>query len=49
MNKVLEVSLYKQAIAVRGSDAQQMLKSSIDEVIALRAENARLADGKAFE
>ena len=44
--------MYKQAIASKGSDAQLMLKASIDDLMALKAENAKLkeaVDSKKFE
>ena len=39
VNTQLEMSLYKQAISSRGSDAQMMLKASIEDMLALKAEN----------
>ena len=39
VNKALEMSLYKQAIVSKGTDAQLMLKASIEDMIALKTEN----------
>jgi len=52
VNKVVEVSLYKQAIVSKGNDAQRLLKASIDDMMNLKTENARLkdfADTKTFQ
>ena len=52
VNKTLELSMYRHAIASKGSDAQLMLKASIDDLMALKLENNKLRDqidGKNFE
>ena len=44
--------MYKQAIVSKGSDAQLMLKASIDDLMALKTENAKLreaVESKKFE
>ena len=43
-SKKFEVELYKQAVVAKGTDAQQMLKASVDDIIRLKTENARLKD-----
>ena len=51
-NKCLELAMYKQAIVSKGSDAQLMLKASIDDLMALKSENAKLreaVESKRFE
>ena len=51
-NKSLEVYLYKQAIVSKGTDAQLLLKASIEDMMTLKTENAKLKeniDGKCFE
>lgn len=52
VNKCLELSMYKQAIVSKGNDAQLMLKASIDDLMLLKSENARLreaTENKIFE
>jgi len=52
MNKSLELSMYKQAIVSKGNDAQLMLKASIDDLMILKSENAKLreaAENRKFE
>ena len=51
-NKCLELAMYKQAIVSKGSDAQLMLKASIDDLMALKTENVKLretVESKKFE
>ena len=51
-NKALEMAMYKQAIVAKGSDAQNMMKASIDDLMTLKTENKNLRDvleGKKFE
>ena len=44
VEKQLEVALYKQAVSAKGSDAQQMLKASIEDMVTLRTENTKLRE-----
>ena len=51
-NKALQMEMYKQAIVAKGTDAQLMLKASVDDLMALKTENKILKealDGKKFE
>ncbi len=40
----MEMSLYKHAIVSKGSDAQQLLKASIEDMMVLKSENEKLKE-----
>ena len=44
LNKQVEAQLYKQVICSEGNDASLLLKTNIDEMLALKVENQKLQE-----
>ena len=44
LSKQVEVSLYKQAMSAEGNDAKLLLKTNIDDMLALMLENKSLIE-----